>query len=96
MDGAKVTFSSRGMTEVAARKIRKSGEPWSTCIWMSFTLPFLLLLFHVFFSFGPPPPVLWWLSPGEDDAVGINCKMGATTANQGAGVKYSCYGVYVR
>ena len=32
-------------------------------------------------------PVLWWGSPVED-AVGINCKKGATTENQGAGVKY--------
>ena len=35
----------------------------------------------------------WWLSPGEglmplQDAVGINCKKGAITENQGAGVKY--------
>ena len=34
------------------------------------------------------PPVLWWLSHGEGgmpwhDAVGINCKNGATTENQG-------------
>ena len=29
------------------------------------------------------------------DAVGINCKKGATTENQGAGVKYMGYGVYV-
>ena len=29
--------------------------------------------------------MLWWLSPGEGlDAVGINCKMGATTNCQGA------------
>ena len=40
-------------------------------------------------------PVLWWLSPGEGwdalhDAVGINCENGATTENQGTGVKYMC------
>ena len=35
------------------------------------------------------PPVLWWLSPGEGlDAVGVNCKKGATTENHGADVKY--------
>ena len=40
------------------------------------------------------PPVLWWLSAGEGweaalhDAVGINCKKGGTTENQGADVKY--------
>ena len=37
--------------------------------------------------------MLWWLLPGEGgvplhDAVGINCKKGETTENQGAGVKY--------
>ena len=30
-----------------------------------------------------------------NDAVGINCKKGATTQNQGAHVKYMGYGVYV-
>ena len=29
------------------------------------------------------------------DAVGINCKKGATTENQGSGVKYMGYGVYL-
>ena len=36
--------------------------------------------------------VLWWLSEMGGmqlhDAVGINCKKGATAENQGAGVKY--------
>ena len=37
--------------------------------------------------------MLWWLSPAEGwdalhDAVGINCKKGATTLNQGADGKY--------
>ena len=39
--------------------------------------------------------MLWWLSHGEGrggmplhDTVGINCKKGATTENQGSGVKY--------
>ena len=29
------------------------------------------------------------------DAVGINCKNGATTENQGSGVKYICQLVYL-
>ena len=29
------------------------------------------------------------------DTVGINCKLGATTENQGVGVKYLGYGVHV-
>ena len=45
------------------------------------------------------PSLLWWLSHGEGrdalrDAVGINCKMGATTENQGSGVKYMWKGMY--
>ena len=37
--------------------------------------------------------MLWWLSQGEGrdalhDAVGLNCKNGPTTENQGSGVKY--------
>ena len=37
--------------------------------------------------------MLCWLSPGEGwkllhDSVGMNCKQGATTENQGTGVKY--------
>ena len=44
-------------------------------------------------SFGPPSQVFWWFSLGEGrmplhDAVGINCKQGATTENQSSGVKY--------
>ena len=33
--------------------------------------------------------MLWWLSPGKGrDAVGITCKKGSATENQGAGVNY--------
>ena len=31
MDGVKVALGNRGMTVEAARKIRKSGEPWYIC-----------------------------------------------------------------
>ena len=35
------------------------------------------------------PPMLWWLTPGEElDAVVINCVKGATTEYQGADAKY--------
>ena len=38
------------------------------------------------FCFSVPPPVLWWLSSGEEwDAIG---KKAATAENKGAGVKY--------
>ena len=30
-----------------------------------------------------------------NDAVGINCKRGATTENQGSGVEYMAKGVYL-
>ena len=40
--------------------------------------------------------MLWWLSHGEGrDAVGINCKKGTTTENQGSAVKYMGEGVYL-
>ena len=44
--------------------------------------------------------MMWWLSPGEgQDAVtscgGVNCEKGATTENQGVGVKYFSKGVCV-
>ena len=44
--------------------------------------------------------MLWWLSPGEGreslhDAVGINCKQGATTENHDVGVNFSqVYGLW--
>ena len=45
--------------------------------------------------------MLWWLSHGErgdmplHDAVGINCKKGATTENRGVDVDYMGQGAYV-
>ena len=54
-----------------------------------------MAIFAWHFVLSDRPPVLWWLSPEEGgmplhDAVGINCKKGATTENQGSGVKYMC------
>ena len=47
---------------------------------------------HVFYNDG-------WCEGGlgqqRNNAVGINCKNGATTENQGAGVKYKGQGVHV-
>ena len=39
------------------------------------------------------PSMFWWLSPGEGlmpshEAVGVNCRNGATTEYQGSGIKY--------
>ena len=71
------------------RKIGKSVEPWYICNLMSFTRP--LLLGPVFFRAAFPCSGGYHLERGGmplHDAVGINCKKGATTENQGAGGKY--------
>ena len=63
---------------------------------MTFTLPFLLG--PVFFRTALPCSVSYHLERGGmplHDAVGINCKNGATTEFQGADVKYIGKGVYV-
>ena len=58
---------------------------------MSFTLPTLLVTI-----LSDRPPAIWWLSPGKGrEAVGIKCEKRATTENQGSGVKYMSYGVYL-
>ena len=72
-----------------ASMLGKSGEPWYIRNWMSFTRPFLLGT--VFFRTAPPCSGGYHLERGGmplHDAVGINCKQGATTENQGAVVKY--------
>ena len=100
MDGVKVALGNRVMTVEAARqcarKIGKSGEPWYTCNWMSFTHSFLLG--PVFFQTTLPWSCSYHLERGGmplRDAVGINCKKGAITENQDAGAKYMDEGVYV-
>ena len=70
-------------------KILKSGEPWCTCNCTSFTRPFLLG--PVFFRTSLPCSGGYHLERGGmplHDAVRINCKNGATTEKQGAGIKY--------
>ena len=56
---------------------------------MSFTWPFLLgtVFFRTAFSCSGGYHMERGVMPLHD-AVGINCKKGATTANQGSGVKY--------
>ena len=89
MDGVKMAYGNRGMTAEAAQQRLKSVENPGTYVTMSFKLPFLLGT--VFF--------LTTLQCSRDyyierrgmplhDAVGIYCKKGATTENQGSGVKY--------
>ena len=64
---------------------------------MNFKLP--LLLGSVFFQTALPcSGGNYYLERGGmplHDAIGINCKKGATTENQGADVKYMGLGVYV-
>ena len=96
MDGVKVALGNRGMMVDNERKIWRSGEPWCICNWRSFKLIFLLG--PVFFRTTLPCSGGYHLERGGmplHDAVGINCKKGTTTENQGAGVKYMGIGVYV-
>ena len=63
---------------------------------MSFTRP--SLLGPVFFRTSLPCSGGYHMERGAmplHDVVGINCKKGATTENQGSGVKYMGYGVYL-
>ena len=73
MDGVMVALGNRGMAVEAARKIRKSGEPWDICNWMSFTRPFLLDT--VFFRTALPCSGGYHMEKGGmplHDEVGIN------------------------
>ena len=70
-------------------RIGKSVEPWYICNSMSFTR--LFLLGTVFFRTALPCSGGYHMERGGmplHDAVGINCKKGATTEDQGSGVKY--------
>ena len=72
-----------------ARRIGKSGEPWYICNRMSFTRPFLLGT--VFFRTALPFSGGYHMERGRmplHNAVGINCKKGATSEYQGSDVKY--------
>ena len=72
-----------------ARKIGKSGEPWYICNGMCFMRPFLLG--PVFFRTALTCSGGYHLRRGGmplHDAVGINCKNGATTDYQGADIRH--------
>ena len=90
MDGVKMALGSRGMMGEAARQCLKDKElePWCICRWLSLTWLFL----H-------GPAFVWTSScsggssPGEGwdalhDVVGVYCKTGATTENQGDSAWY--------
>ena len=72
-----------------AQKTGKRGEPWYICNLMSLTRP--SLLGTVFFRTALPCSGGYHMEGGGmplHDAVGINCKKGATTENQDSAVKY--------
>ena len=81
MDGVKVAFGNRGMTVEAARQCAKDRKVWrARKEWRS-----------VFFRTALPCSGDYHLERGGmplHDGVGVNCEKGATTENQGAGVKY--------
>ena len=85
MDGVKVAVVNRGMTEEAARKWKE----WRALVHKPLTRP--SLQGPVFFRTSLPCYCVHHMERGGmplHDAVGINCKKGATTENQGSAVKY--------
>ena len=85
----KVALSNRGMTVEAARRCAKDRREWRALLHVYFTRPFLLG--PVFFRTALPYSGGYHMERGGmplHDAVGINCKKGATTENQRSAVKY--------
>ena len=80
----------------SVRERSESGEPWYICNRMSFRRPFLLG--PVFFRTSLPCSGGYHMERGGmplHDAVGLNCKKGATTENQGEDGKNMGKEVYV-
>ena len=87
MDCVKVALGNRGMTVEAARKIGKS-EPVTYVMNKFHTAIFAwpcVRLDRLPYSCSHHPESV---GMPLHDAVGINCKKGTTTENQGADVKY--------
>ena len=93
MDGVKVALGNRGMTVEAARQCAKDRKEWRalpTYVTESVTRTLPFLLGPVFFRTALPCSGGYNQERGGmplHDTVGINCKNGATTENQGADVK---------
>ena len=99
MDGWQVALGKREMMVEAGRQCVKNRKEWRALVHMQLN-EFHTAIFSWPCVLSDRPPVLWWLSLENGmmplhDAVGINCKKGATTENQGANVKYMGKGVYV-
>ena len=92
MSGVKVSLGNRGMTVEAARQCAKDRKEWRALVHMKHS-EFHAAIFARHCVLSDRTPVLRWLSHGEGgmplrDAVGINCKNGATTKIKFSGVKY--------
>ena len=91
-DGVKMALGNRGVTVEAARQCAKDRKAWRALVKLN--------EFHTAILFLLGPDFFWTAFPCSDgyhierggmplhDAVWINCKKGATTENQGSGVKY--------
>ena len=96
MDSVKAALGNGGMTVEAAHAIAKDRKEWralvhiGTYVTESFSHGNFCLELS---SFGPPSCALVVITWRWGDAVGINCKKGTTTENQGSGVKYLLRGV---
>ena len=69
MDGEKVALGNREITVEAARQCAKDRTEWRPMVHMKLN-EFHEAIFSRPCILSDPPPVLWWLSPGEGyDAV---------------------------
>ena len=93
MDGVKVALGNRGMTVEAALECRKDLEEWRALVHILLN-EFQAAVFAWHHVLSDHPPVCsggYHMERGGmplRDVVGINCKKGETTENQGSGVKY--------
>ena len=69
MDGVKVALGNRGMTVEAASQCAKERREWRALVHIQLN-EFQSAIFAWPCVLSDRPPVLWWLSPGEEwDAV---------------------------
>ena len=92
MDGVKVALGNRRVKVEAARQYAKDRKEWRALMHMYLNeFHSAILLDPVFFRTALPCSGCYHMERGGmplHDAVGINCKKGATTENQSSGVKY--------
>ena len=66
MDCVNVALGNRAVTVKAARKSGKSGEPWYVHMLLN---EFHAIIFAWLCVLSDHPPVLWWLSAGQEKDV---------------------------